>query len=313
MNMKKKISILLIIAFISSAFWMSCQKIDDPIVIVNQNDFPVIPDDTTGNGGDTTLENYITTYVDYRQVLLEEFTGHLCVNCPEAAKLAHDLVEELDHKLIVYAIHAGNFAEPVPGTPLEADYRNPVGNTLYADFGIFANPLALIDRVEYNGLRQIFKDDWETVVNNQLQEPNMVNMRMSNTWFPDLGVVKTKIESEFVEQAEGQYKIAVYIVEDSIVSPQLNNDPDIPGDTLYNYVHRNMLRDAITPTYGDFLGEGGNITMGEVYENEYTYSVDDAWITDRCRIIAFIGRSDPSLNFVDVVQAVELDIKIDEE
>ena len=313
MNMKKKISILLIIAFISSAFWMSCQKIDDPIVIVNQNDFPVIPDDTTGNGGDTTLENYITTYVDYRQVLLEEFTGHLCVNCPEAAKLAHDLVEELDHKLIVYAIHAGNFAEPVPGTPLEADYRNPVGNTLYADFGIFANPLALIDRANYNGSIWIQMNDWQPAVMNKMAEPNMVNIRVSNTWFPELGVVKTKIESEFVEQAEGQYKLAVYIVEDSIVSPQLNNDPDIPGDTLYNYVHRNMLRDAITPTYGDFLGEGGNITMGEVYENEYTYSVDDAWITDRCRIIAFIGRSDPSLNFVDVVQAVELDIKIDEE
>jgi len=312
MIMKKKITYLLITAFISSAFWMSCQKIDEPIVIISQNDFPVIPDDTTGGGGDT-LDNYITTYIDHRQVLLEEFTGHLCVNCPEAAKIAHDLAEELDHKLIVYAIHAGNFAEPVPGTPLEADFRNPVGNALYTDFGIFANPLALIDRVEYNGLRQIFKDDWETVVTNQLLEPNVVNMRVSNTWFPDLGAVKTKIESEFVEQVEGQYKLAVYIVEDSIVSPQLNNYPPIGGDTLYNYVHRNLLRDAITPTYGDFIGANGDVVVGEIYENEYTYQVSSEWVTDKCRIIAFIGRTDPSLNFVDIIQAVELKIKADEE
>ena len=257
----------------------------------------------------TTNEFFITTYVDYRQVLLEEFTGHLCVNCPAASMLAQDISEELDHKLIVYGIHTGNFAEPIPGTLLDADYRSPVGDALFNDFMIFANPLALIDRIEYNGFRQIFVGDWESVVENELQLPNIVNMRVSNTYFQDTNIVTVKIESEFMQQIGGQFKLAVYIVEDSIISPQLNNDSSIGGDTLFNYVHRNVLRDAISPIYGDFLGDNGNITVGQVYENEYTYPLNSNWVIDHCRIIAFIGRWDSSNNFVDIVQSIELDIK----
>jgi hypothetical protein len=105
----------------------------------------------------------------------------------------------------------------------------------------------------------------------------------------------------------------VMIVEDSIVSAQLNNDPTIGGDTLYNYVHRNMLRDAITGTYGDFLGDEGIVAEGQIYSNQYTYPLNSEWVTDNCRIIAYIGKSDESLNLVDIIQAVELRIKVDEE
>jgi hypothetical protein len=309
--MKKNFLFIIVTMFIAAAGWMSCQKIDEPLVVINERDFPEIPDDTTG--GDTTINNFITTYVDERQVLLEEFTGHLCVNCPEAAKLAHDLAEELDHKLIIYSVHAGNFAEPVPGTIFESDLRSDESEALYANFAIFANPLALVDRIEYNGLRQIFKDDWATVVNQQLALPNEVNLRLSNTWYPDLKVVVVDVEAEFVSVTDDNYKLVVYIVEDSIVSPQLNNDPAIGGDTLYNYVHRNLLRDAVNSTYGDFLGDAGQVVTGEVYEKQYTYPVNEDWVTENCRIIAYIGKQNASLNLIDLVQVAELEIKVDEE
>lgn len=308
--MKRKISFILVFAIISSAAWMSCQKIDDPLVVVSHNSFPNIPDDTTG--GDTTADNYISTYVDFRQVLLEEFTGHLCVNCPEAATMAHELAEDLDHKLVIYSVHAGNFAVPEPGTAMDADFRNPVSTALYNDFQIFANPLALIDRAQYNGLRWIQSNDWQTVVMNELEKPNVANMRLSNTFFPNLNVVKVEVETEFTEQVEGQYKLAVYIAEDSIVAPQLNNNPSIGEETLFNYVHRNVLRDAITATYGEFIGDDGNITAGEVYKNQYTYSINNDWVTKNCRIIAYVGKFDESLNLVDIVQVAELEIKVGE-
>lgn len=307
--MKKKISFILVFVLISAAAWMSCQKIDEPLVIIDQRSFPELPDDTTG--GDS-IKNFITTFVDYKQVLLEDFTGHLCVNCPEAAKIAHDLAEELDHKLIIYAVHAGNFADPVPDSDFTEDFRTNVGNDLNSNFAIFANPLALIDRVDNNGLRQIFKDDWETVVTSEIQKPNTVNMKMSNTWYPNLGVVSVEIETEFIANVEGEYKLAVYIVEDNIVSPQLNNDPSIGADTLFNYVHRNILRDAVSPAYGDFMGESGTVVQGEVYTNNYTYPVSSDWARENCHIIAYVGKADASLNLVDILQVVELEIKIDE-
>ncbi|MCF8365634.1 MAG: Omp28-related outer membrane protein [Bacteroidales bacterium] len=308
--MKKKISFILVFALISAAAWMSCQKIDEPLKMIDQRAFPELPDDTTG-GGDT-LDNFITTFVDFKQVLLEDFTGHLCVNCPEAAKLAHDLSVTLNHKLVIYAVHAGNFAEPVPGTVLSPDYRTPAGNELNSNYAIFANPLALIDRTVYNGLHQIFKDDWETVVMAELQKPNTVNLKLSNTWYPDLDVVSIDLEAEFVAEPEGQYKLVVFIVEDSLVSAQLNNDTLIGGDTLYNYVHRNILRDAVSPVYGDFLGDNGVVTMGQLYAKHYTYPLSSEWLPRNCRIIAYIARTDETLNLMDVTQVAELEIKVDE-
>lgn len=314
MDMKKKISFILVFALISAAAWMSCQKIDEPLIIVNQRAFPELPDDTTG--GDTTANppNFISTFVDFKQVLLEDFTGHLCVNCPEAAKLAHDLAEELDHRLIIYAVHAGNFAQPVPDSDFSEDFRTVAGNELNTNYAIFANPLALIDRVEHNGLRQIFKDDWETVVMSEIQKPNAVNMELSNTWYPNLSVVKVNIETEFIAEAnaDDQYKLVVFIVEDNIVAPQLNNDPNIGADTLFNYVHRNILRDAISPTYGDFLGDNGNVVLNEVYSSQYTYPVSNDWVTENCRIVAYVAKTNATLNLVDILQVVELEIKVDE-
>ncbi len=310
--MKKNFLFIIVTMFIAAAGWMSCQKIDEPLVVTNERDFPEIPDDTTG--GDTTINNFITTYVDERQVLLEEFTGHLCVNCPEAAKLAHDLAAELDHKLIIYSVHAGNFAEPVPGTLMEADYRNPLSNTLYGDFGIFANQLALINRVDYNGAIWVQTNDWQAAVNSELSKPNEVNMRLSNTWYPDLKVVVVDVETEFVSATNDNYKLVVYIVEDSIVSPQLNNNFELfPDDTLVDYVHRNILRGAVNSTYGDFLGEEGQVVAGETYENQYTYPVSEAWVTRNCRIISYVGKQDESLNLTNMVQVAELEIKVDEE
>jgi|GEM_PF-165751 len=307
--MKKKISFILVFALISAAAWMSCQKIDEPLVITDQRAFPELPDDTIS--GDT-LKNFISTFVDFKQVLLEDFTGHLCVNCPEAAKLAHDLAEDLDHKLVIYAVHAGNFAEPVANSVLSEDFRTAAGNDLNTNYAIFANPLALINRVEHNGLRQVFKDDWETVVMSEIQKPNTVNMELSNTWYPDLSVVKVNIETEFTSAVDGQYKVVVFIVEDNIVAPQLNNDPNIGADTLYNYIHRNILRDAVSPTYGDYLGDNGTVVLNEVYSTQYTYPVNTAWVTENCRIIAYVAKTNETLNLVDILQVVELEIKVDE-
>lgn len=307
--MNKKISFILVTLLISAAAWMSCQKIDEPLVIDQQREFPEIPDDTTA--GNDTILNFISTYVDYKQVLLEDFTGHRCVNCPQAAKIAHNLAEDLNHKLIIIAVHAGDFATPIPGTIFADDFRSDVGNDLNENYGILFNPVALIDRVESNGSRWISKDNWVTVVTDEIGKPNLVNIKLSNTWNPEFNVVKVDIETEFLDNLEGQYKLAVYIVEDSIIAPQLNNDSSIGGDTLINYVHHNILRDAISSTYGDFLGDNGNIASGEIYSKQYPFHVNPNWVIKNCHIIAYVGKWDESLNLVDIIQVAELEIKVD--
>ncbi len=71
-----------------------------------------------------------------RKVLLEDFTGHKCVNCPNAHDIAHDLQELYgEDNLIVIATHAGFFSTPSSGD-FAYDFRTEAGPEWADYYGI---------------------------------------------------------------------------------------------------------------------------------------------------------------------------------
>ncbi|HOG66494.1 MAG: Omp28-related outer membrane protein [Bacteroidales bacterium] len=302
--MKPKIISTLFFILITFILWTACEKIDQPLKIVDQKDFPVNPDDT--------LYFVDSIIVDLKQVLLEDFTGQRCVNCPKASKLLHEISDFYYPRLVSYTVHAGIFAEPVPGTVFGTDLRCPLSEKLYFDFGIFATPMGQIDRVLFNGLRQIFTTNWQSVVDQQMQIPNVVNLKLKNTYYPKHNSVIVDVEADFISDLEGQYNLVVYIVEDGIVTAHLNNDPTIGPDTLYNFIHHNVLRGPINSAYGDPINSSGNITAGLKFAKQYTFPINPNWVAENCNIIAYIGKKDPVLNLVDIIQAAELKIKTEQ-
>ncbi|MFW6019944.1 MAG: hypothetical protein ACOCPM_05120, partial [Bacteroidales bacterium] len=76
---------ILIASTITMIFFNSCDQIDPPY---KEN---------------ITFENKDTV----RNVVLEEFTGHLCVNCPSAGAIIHDMKDTYGENLIVISVHAG--------------------------------------------------------------------------------------------------------------------------------------------------------------------------------------------------------------
>ena len=300
--MQRKISFAIIILLFGAIAWSACDKIDDPLVVTDQKEYPENPDDT--------LFFKDSVNVNWKQVLLEDFTGHRCVNCPEAAELAHAISENNDHRVIIYAVHAGNLSEPVPNSVFDIDLRSPLSNKLNADFGVQAYPAAMINRVEYQGLRTIYnKTNWETICLEQLDQPNAVNLKLINTYFPKLNTVVIDVEAEFLSEIEGTYNLVLYLVEDHIEGAQLNNDPDIGPDTLFNYIHHNVLRAAVNSTYGESVAGNSEIAPAIPYTFTYTYPLNEEWVTENCKIIAYIGKADPDLNLIDIIQVAELGIK----
>ncbi|HZK08356.1 MAG TPA: Omp28-related outer membrane protein [Bacteroidales bacterium] len=300
--MTRKFFFTIVLAFAIGSFgWMSCEKIDEPIKVVDHKIYPENPDDTL------FFKDSISTTL--RQVLLEEFTGHRCVNCPEASLMVHQLAASLDHRLIIYNVHSGNFAEPQLNTCFNTDFRSTVGNKLNLDFGIWAYPSAMIDRVKKQGMYTILKGDWEGMVTDELAKPNVANLKLVSTWFPKLSTVTIAVETEFLVETVGEYRLAVYLVEDSIISPQLNNKPQIGADTLMNYVHHNVLRDAINGTYGEYVTESTGLVSGEIYTKRYNYTVNPDWNIEHCNLIAYLGKYDATYNLIEIIQVVELAVK----
>ena len=103
-----------------------------------------------------------------RKILLEDYTGARCGNCPKA----HDVIKTLkglyNDTLIVMAIHATSFATPDPSHPY--DFRTAVGATFNTDFGMgsIGYPIGMINRMKYKQNQAIEYADWKTFIADSL-------------------------------------------------------------------------------------------------------------------------------------------------
>jgi len=295
----KALHISILLGFFG-ALWTACDKVDEPLVLIDKQS-------TTDDLLDT-LYFIDSVKVNTKQVLLEEFTGHKCVNCAGASISAHELAEAHNHKLIIYSVHAGWYSEPDATGHYTADFRCGTGNELHTYFEVSANPVGIIDRVEYSGSVLIGEGNWETAVLAELDKENVIDLKVTNIYYPNLDTLQIKVSATFHQPLPGRYMVVAYIVEDHIIAPQKNNEGAVgPTPDWLDYEHRNMLRDAITPTYGKRISED-DIVVGSTYDENFTYLLNENWVTENCNIIVYVINEES----LEVLQVAELHIKTQE-
>src|ERR1700741_1300369 len=85
-----------------------------------------------------------------RKVLIEEFTGVRCVNCPDGSAEIENLLSLYGGNLVAVSIHSGFFSDPYPDNLY--DFRTPEGDQLLNYLGQpLGYPTAVIDRKLFNG------------------------------------------------------------------------------------------------------------------------------------------------------------------
>jgi hypothetical protein len=224
-----------------------------------------------------------------RKVLVEDFTGHKCGNCPRASKAIYDLKSLYGDKLIIMAVHAGGFATPFPpNAPYYTyDFRTTEGTQLDTDFGISAagNPNGLVNRRNVNGSYIISSTDWAGQVADVLSSTDAVpaKLTITNSYDDASRTLTSEITSEFFRTIQGTHRLTVYMVEDSIVNWQKDYDV-IPND-IPDYVHREVLRGSMNGTYGEVISP---TVIGNVINTTYTSSLGSDWNEKHLSVIAFI-------------------------
>ena len=264
----KILKIISIIAAVSILFY-ACEKIEPPFK--ENPDTPEPPDTTTV----------------LKKVLLEDYTGHDCVNCPSAAVVAEDLKELYGERLIVMAVHAGFFARPKADMP--QDFRTDAGEAWDQFFGVSAagNPNGLVNRVERSEGDYIFNvGEWGTTIAAEMAKEPEAKITIDNSFAQNK--LTSNITSEFVTPLNGTYNLLYCITQDSIIGPQMNNDDNV-GDTpkIENYVFMHMLR-YTNSSWGEKLTDNNPVVVGEEYEIEITVDFETDWVPKDCHVVAFI-------------------------
>jgi hypothetical protein len=256
-----------------------------------------------------------TPGLTYRKVLIEDYTGHKCGNCPGAARKLREIDSLNPGKIIPLAVHAGFYA--AVNTTYPDDLRSQAGtdwdNTFVISNGP-GNPNGLVNRVGYGTASFIQTSAlWATSAASMDTMLADFKLEIANTFDAGTKKLTTQVTTTALKYKSGLYKLIVVISEDSIVGPQLDyslNTTQYPNQIYPNYVFNHVLRGAINSTWGD-TAFSGTINVNDVKVSTYaSFQLAAGWDAKHCHVVAFIYDADPaSARRYEIVQAEEKEVE----
>jgi hypothetical protein len=210
-----------VVACVMTLCFSGCEKIENPYYTIDPE-----PNDTL-------------SAEFFKKVLLEDYTGIRCNNCPAAARLAEEIAAGSRTRVIVMAVHAGHLAQPAP--PFTLDLRCPEGLAYFKDFDLTATPMGLINRSQKNaGIFQYSSSEWADVVENELIKSPTFNLKVEGSLTDDGTVINAKITYTATAEATAEYNLLVFLVEDGVVGTQQDG-----SKVDREYVFHNVLRETL--------------------------------------------------------------------
>lgn len=286
----KRIQLLLagmVIVFAMS----SCNKLKEPYIIesiVSQSDTIALEAADTANFDGKVV------------VLLEDYTGVKCNNCPAAALIASQLQEQNEGHLVVLGVHPnnpGNASQQSPsgGFP---DFRTDDGKTWNDYFNITAYPNGTVNRTGgVFGAAQ-----WVSAVDAIIGNDAPVRLIVKTEFDDATRDLKLSIHSKFLQDVESDdVRLTICMMEDNIIGKQRTND-----GIDENYVHRHVFRGtADGQTWGRVLSSAESIAEGSNFITNMKFKLSTNYDADEFYIVAFISDN----NTKEVLMAAEAKIK----
>ena len=227
----------------------------------------------------------------YKKVLLEDFTGHTCGNCPDAAETAHTLKEKYGDSLVVMAIHYGSFAKARTSGDYTYDFQTSYGNQIGDYIAPSSFPKGSVNQKKFNGAAPLEYSAWGQSVAQELREPVQANIVLLNTYNADTKNVCIHSQINILENLNAKYRYAVYLIEDSVVKPQTWYAKS-PSNVL-DYVHMHVLRISANGGFGENLaGDTINFAKGKSIVKKHAITLKPDWLAKNCKIVAVLMRDD---------------------
>lgn len=210
-------------------------------------------------------------------VLVEDFTGQNCVNCPEAHKVLEQLVEQYGEAVIPVSIHAGNFAIPI-------DYKRYQGlmqpeAQAYNDlFSIQEYPKGIINHTG----APLNYSEWPAVVRTALERDAKASIDLKASVNADSTAIT--ISAGILPYVDGAAKFQLWVLEDGIVARQ----KDMSGATINDYVHNHVYRCSPNGVGGQPVTLEANIGQSVECQQEVRRLSNETWKLNEISIVAFL-------------------------
>ena len=244
---------------------------------------PVIYTVTAQNG--TTAVYTVTVIVEGgeveptgKTVLIKDFTGARCVNCPAAAEHAHNLQHQLDEDhIFILSVHAGFQAQPLGQFP---DFLTDEGTEWYNNHD--SNPLFTVDHVALTEGNTLNEAQIDAPVADALLEEQSFEIRMTPRYDEASRQLNVVVNAYALIDLDGEFYITACLVEDHIVGWQTT-----PNGIDKEYDFRNVFRGTLNGAYGDAF-EVAHVVSGDTFTFNYSTEISADYNADECYLMVYI-------------------------
>ena len=225
-----------------------------------------------------------------RSILLEDFTGQNCVNCPEAHEVIEQLQEQVGaDKVIAVSIHSGVFGISVSKTNFDKNVvglMTDEGNKICNKYNINSFPMGVIDLGS-----PMVHSLWPSAVRSELQKETDLSIDLAVEYAADAkdsengyyGTIKTK--ATISSSSDRAVNVQFWVIEDGIVAIQRSL-----SSVITDYVHNNVFRAQV---FEDMSGKPLNIQAGISQEIEgeiaNRWSDTEHWNVNNLSIVAIVS------------------------
>ena len=206
--------------------------------------------------------NIYTQEIEKQKILVDHLTATWCPNTPILDSIFQ--ATNIDQKNL--AIVSTHFND-------EYSYKE-------ADAYSILNS-GFLPYYEYGRIHQS-NGYWNRI--NAINQPSFANVYLEANFNKNsrkLDIIITgKRTDEYVEMKENPV-LTVLLTEDSLISRQRATNYSY----IRNYVHNNVLRTNVSAIWGDSIS-----WIGNTYKKEYSTQLNEEWIWERMKIVAFISK-----------------------
>lgn len=245
-------------------------------------------DDYSFNDTATCLLRVVEEITD-RNILIEDFTGQACPNCPSGtSRLEEGVRGETNYIIVSHHTGYGDDTMTAPGLD-DLHYFYNEGGTTYA-------PGIMIDRQNFasqgatglNGAAPgpVFVTPASSLIRQLIEQEKAVApsvaVNLLRNYNPDTRELKVQVAMHHISgmPVADNPVLSVCLTEDGIIAYQRPN--------YSNYVHNKVNRGFLTRVLGDPV----SLPDGEKVYATYTTTLDASWKPENMQVVAFVSNYD---------------------
>lgn len=220
----------------------------------------------------------LPTIESKRNVLIEEFTGQGCTNCPDAHRGLAALTEQYGEQLISVSIHAGAMSLAEDNGTEYVGLKNDEGQEYanrWGDLDKVGYPCAVFDRSSEVSL--FFSGKWPELIRKELEKPTSLSINLEAHYNNDS--TQMEITALMLPETDANAKLQLWVVEDNISAFQIDN-----GKVIHDYKHNHVFRSSANGTWGEDIALKSNIYSTATA----TVDVKENWNVRNLAVVAFV-------------------------